>query len=93
MQPALGDPTEPADDQGNITTRATYRLFIVFVTALALVVMVAYYLPLPEPVRQVLYIQNSINAFILLYDFFMQFYYVPKKLRYMVTFGWLDFSR
>jgi voltage-gated potassium channel len=77
--------------QDDITSRATYQLFVVFVTLLALAVTAAYYLlPLPATVRQVLFILNAITAFILLYDFFVQLYYAPQRLRYMVTFGWLD---
>jgi voltage-gated potassium channel len=72
-------------------TSATYNLFIAVVTIIALVVVVAYYLlPMPEEVRQVLYILDSLNAFILLADFLYRFYRAPNRPKYLVGFGWLD---
>jgi voltage-gated potassium channel len=89
LQVTISPPADPTRD--DITSRATYQLFIFLVTTLALAVTAAYYLlPLPEPVRQVLYILNAIIAFVLLYDFFVQLYYARNRLQYMVTFGWLD---
>ena len=89
-QLAAVDPAEPTLEPADITTRATYQLFIVFVTTMALAVTVAYYL-LPELLSEVLYIVGGIIALILLYDFFIRLYYAPQRLRYLVTYGWLDF--
>lgn len=76
-------------ERGEISV--TYNLFIAIVTIIALVVMVAYYfLPVPEEVRQVLYILDSLNAFILLADFCYRFYRAPNRLKYFASFGWLD---
>jgi voltage-gated potassium channel len=69
----------------------TYQLFIVLLTINALVVMAAYYvLPLPIEVKQVLYILDSLNAFILLGDFFYRLFRAPNRLRYLISLGWLD---
>jgi voltage-gated potassium channel len=66
-------------------------MFSIFVTFTALVIAVAYYLlPLPVEVKQVLYVLDSLNAFILLADFAYRFYRAPNRLQYMVTLGWLD---
>lgn len=68
-----------------------YRVFISAVTILALVVAVAYYaLPGPDEVRQVLYIIDSLYAFILLGDVFYSAYCAPNRLRYLATVGWLN---
>ncbi len=78
MQDSTIDARQPdvqpgADDQGAIVTRATYQLFIVLVTLLALAIAFAYYLiPLPPTVDQVLYIVDSLVSVILLYDFFSE---------------------
>ncbi|MCU0509140.1 MAG: potassium channel family protein [Anaerolineae bacterium] len=72
-------------------TSIVYRVFISAATILALFVTAAYYLlPVPEEVRQVLYIMDSLNAFILLADFFYSTHHAPNRLRHSVTFGWLD---
>ncbi len=69
----------------------TYQLFIVLLTINALVVMAAFYvLPVPVEVKQVLYILDSLNAFILLGDFFYRLYRAPNRLRYLISLGWLD---
>lgn len=69
----------------------TYELFIVVVMINALVIMGAYYLlPVPIEVKQVLYILDSLNAFILLADFFHRLYRAPNRLRYLISLGWLD---
>lgn len=68
-----------------------YRIFISGDTVLALIVMAAYYLlPVPQEVRQVLYIVDSLNAFILLGDFFYSLHHAPNRLRHSVSYGWLD---
>jgi voltage-gated potassium channel len=93
------NPTRPArvlrrkprrpDERNQISV--VYNLFIAIVTILALVVMAAYYLlPVPEEVRQVLYILDSLNAFILLGDFFYRLYCAPNRLKYFASLGWLD---
>lgn len=77
--------------RGEITV--VYRVFISAVTILSLFVAMAYYLlPGPEEVRQVLYIVDSLIAFILLGDFFYSFHHAPNRLRHSITYGWLDLA-
>ena len=83
------------EPDGNTATtlvaRATYQVFIVLVTTLALTISIVYYLlPLPTTVDQVLYILNSLVSVILLYDFGAHLYYAPSRWRYLLTLGWLD---
>ncbi len=90
-------PPDPSADnaadspRGHGAISATYQLFIILLTINALVVMAAYYvLPLPVEVKQVLYILDSLNAFILLGDFFYRLVRAPSRLRYFISLGWLD---
>jgi voltage-gated potassium channel len=82
----------PDDDERNtIVARATYQLFMVLVTLLALAIAFGYYLlPLPETVDQVLYIVESFISVILLYDFFAHVFSGRGRVRYLLTYGWLD---
>jgi voltage-gated potassium channel len=85
----------PEKDAPNSASRAeisvTYELFSIIVTVNALAVTAAFYLlPVPLQVKQVLYILDSLNAFILLVDFCYRFYCAPSRSRYFVTHGWLD---
>lgn len=76
-------------DRGEIS--ATYQLFTILLTLDALVVALAYYLlPAPKEVKEVLYILDSLNAFLLLADFFYRLHRSPNRPRYFATFGWLD---
>lgn len=69
----------------------TYRMYIILVTLIALVLAAVYYwAPIPEQVRQVLYILNYIDALILLFDFVVRFVRAPHKLRYLMPLGLLD---
>lgn len=80
-----------ADDQGAMVTRATYQLFMTLVTLLALAIAFAYYLiPLPATVDQVLYVVDSLVSVILLYDFFAHLFTQRGRVRYLLTYGWLD---
>ena len=80
-----------ADDQGAMVTRATYQLFMALVTLLALAIAFAYYLiPLPATVDQVLYVVDSLVSVILLYDFFAHVFSKRGRVRYLLTYGWLD---
>ena len=80
MDTTSSPPDLPADDTtaavaSRGTISVTYQLFIVLLTINALVVMAAYYLlPVPVEVKQVLYVLDSLNAFILLGDFFYRLY-------------------
>lgn len=87
-QPAV----QPDDDErSTIVARATYQLFMVLVTLLALAIVVGYYLlPLRETVAEVLYIVESLISVILLYDFFAQVFSKRDRVRYLLTYGWLD---
>lgn len=80
-----------SNQQSTVVTRTIYQMFIGVVTLLALVITLVYYLiPLPETVRQVLYILDSLLSPILFYDFCAQLYYAPNRVKYFVTLGWLD---
>lgn len=88
-QPSPTDSQREAPSRGVISV--TYQLFIVLLTINALVVMAAFYvLPLPAEVKQVLYILDSLNAFILLGDFLYRLISAPNRLRYLISLGWLD---
>jgi voltage-gated potassium channel len=64
---------------------------MVCVTALALVIMFLYYLALlPETVRQVLYILDSLLCTVLFYDFLAHLFYARNRFKYLLTWGWLD---
>ena len=96
MQDSTFDDPQPdvqsgAEDQGAIVMRATYQLFMVLVTLLALAIAVGYYLiPLPATVDQVLYVVDSLVSVILLYDFFAHVFSKRGRVRYLLTYGWLD---
>lgn len=78
-------------DQGAMVTHATYQLFMVLVTLLALAIAFAHYLiPLPATVDQVLYVVDSLVSVILLYDFFVHLFSKRGRVRYLLTYGWLD---
>jgi voltage-gated potassium channel len=82
-------PAPKPNRRGEISV--TYQVFIIVVTLNALAAVAAFYLiPFPVEVKQVLYILDSLNAFILLTDFGYRFYRAPNRLRYFVTLGWLD---
>jgi voltage-gated potassium channel len=79
------------DPQGAIVVRAVYQTFIVAVTAIAVAIVVVYYVvPLPETVRQVLYILDSLLTPIFVYDFLAHVYYARNRFKYLATVGWLD---
>ena len=76
-------------------TSATYRLFILLVTLNALVVALLYYLTIfvpaiPPAVRQVLYLADTIQATIFLFDFALHLKRAPDRRHYFVHWGWLD---
>lgn len=74
-----------------MVTHATYQLFMVLVTLLALAIAFAHYLiPLPATVDQVLYVVDSLVSVILLYDFFVHLFSKRGRVRYLLTYGWLD---
>ena len=80
-----------SDLQSTVVTRTVYQMFIGLVMLLALAITLLYYLvPLPETVRQVLYILDSLLTPFLLYDFCARLYYDHNRLKYFVTYGWLD---
>lgn len=83
---------QPQPDEGNtMVARATYQLFMVLVTLLALAITGIYYiLPLPDTVRQVLYILDSLISFILLFDFFAHLFAARGRRRYLLWQAWFD---
>ena len=82
---------DAAIQESTVVSRTVYRMFIAAVTTLVLTITFVYYLiPLPETVRQVLYILDSLFSPILFYDFLAHVYYARNRLKYLVTFGWLD---
>lgn len=83
--PAAGEP------QSTIVSRTVYQTFMAAVVMLMVGIVVVYYvIPLPEAVRQVLYILDSLLCPILMYDFLAHLYYAPNRLKHLVTLGWLD---
>lgn len=80
-----------SNQQSTVVTRTVYQMFIGLVMLLTLAITLLYYLvPLPETVRQVLYILDSLLSPFLLYDFCARLYYEHNRLKYFVTYGWLD---
>jgi hypothetical protein len=72
--------------------RLTYRIFIGIVSLNALVVLLAMYLiPMPQPAKDVLWIVDSLNALIFLFDFFLRLFTATNKARYfLIEWGWID---
>jgi voltage-gated potassium channel len=82
-----------ADIEGSNTlvTRATYKLFMVFIMLLSLAVTAVFYLaPVPDHTRDVLYLINFINSIILLFDFCVRLIQAPSKWAYLLPWGLLD---
>ncbi len=96
MQDSIQQSAEPdagaiAGEDSALATRATYQIFMVLVTLLALAITVAaYLLALPATVDQVLYIVDSLVALVLLFDFFVHLFSRKGRIRYLLTYGWLD---
>ncbi len=96
MQDSIQQSAEPdagaiAGEDSALATRATYQIFMVLVTLLALAITVAsYLLALPTTVDQVLYIVDSLVALVLLFDFFVHLFSRKGRIRYLLTYGWLD---
>ncbi len=87
--PGIGRP-QPTDS-GVMVTRATYQLFMVLVTLLALAITGVYYLlPLPDTIRQVLYILDSLISVILLFDFFAHLFAAHGRRHYLIWQAWFD---
>jgi voltage-gated potassium channel len=80
-----------SDLQPDIISRTVYQMFIAAVTAIAVAIVIIYYvIPLPETVRQVLYILDSLLTPIFVYDFLAHVYYARNRFKYLATVGWLD---
>jgi voltage-gated potassium channel len=88
-------PTKPSASPAAETdraARATYEVFIALVTAIALIVMVAYlFVPLPAVIKDVLEAIDVGICAVFLFDFFRTLARAPNKIRYLLTWGWLDF--
>jgi len=70
----------------------TYNIFVMLITMLALISMLAYYLlPLPTEVIQVLKVTDSIACILLMFDFFLTWYLASDRRRYLLRYGWIDF--
>lgn len=70
----------------------TYNIFVMLITFLALISMLAYYLlPLPTEVIQVLVITDSIACLLLMFDFFLTWYLASDRRHYLLRYGWIDF--
>jgi voltage-gated potassium channel len=83
--PSSATAADPAD-----VSRLAHTLFILLVAIVALADAVAYYfLPLPETVREVLFISDSACALILLVNFFTRWAQSPSKIGFLVPWGWL----
>lgn len=74
-----------------MVARATYQLFMVLVTLLALAITALYYiLPLPDTIRQVLYILDSLISTILLFDFIAHLFAARGRRHYLLWQAWFD---
>jgi voltage-gated potassium channel len=76
----------------SVLARATYQLVLGLVALNALAIIVAYYLTsAASPVRELLYILDSINALIFFLDFLLRLRIARSKIHYLVAdWGWLD---
>jgi voltage-gated potassium channel len=83
---------QPQIDASNtMAARATYQIFMVLVTLLALAIVAIYYiLPLPDTIREVLYILDSLISTILLFDFFVHLFAARERRRYLIWQAWFD---
>jgi voltage-gated potassium channel Kch len=89
--PSLEDVIAEVEDSSTLVTRATYKIFIVFVTLLSLTLTAFFYLaPLSQHAREVLYIANFINSLILLFDFGVRLINAPHKRAYLLPLGICD---
>lgn len=79
------------EDGSPIVMRATYPLFMVLVTLLALTITAAYYLlPLPATADQVLYIVDNLVALVLLFDFFVHLFAARQRGRRAIWRAWFN---
>jgi len=79
------------DASNSMAARATYQIFMVLVTLLALAITAIYYiLPLPDTIREVLYILDSLISTILLFDFFVHLFAARERRRYLIWQAWFD---
>jgi voltage-gated potassium channel len=89
--PEVASPDVQVQQQGAIVARAVYQMFIAAVTMIAVAIVVIYYVvPLPDTVREVLYILDSLLTPIFVYDFLAHVYYARNRFKYLATIGWLD---
>jgi voltage-gated potassium channel len=83
----MGKPIDEVDPR-----YLTYNIFIMLITVLALISMLAYYLfPLPREVIQVLKITDLIACTLLMFDFFLNWYISADRRYYLLRYGWIDF--
>jgi voltage-gated potassium channel len=72
-------------------TRVAHTFFILLVAVVALADATAYYfLPLPETVREVLFISDACCAVILLVTVVVRWVRSPRKLRFLLPWGLVD---
>lgn len=89
--PSLEDVIAEAGDTSTLVTRATYKIFIIFVTLLSLTLTALFYLaPLSVHAREVLFIVNFVNSLILLFDFGVRLLHAPSKRAYLLPLGICD---
>jgi voltage-gated potassium channel len=80
-----------ADADDFDVTRLAHTLFILLVALVAVADAAAYYLlPLPETVREVIYIADSFCAVILLIDVAARWRWSRRKVRFLLPWGLLD---
>ncbi len=77
----------------HLTQSLTYEVFITAVTLLTLAMTVVFFLPITsELVRQVLAVVDIVVIVpTFLFDFVRTYIYSQRKMRYLLTWGWLDF--
>ncbi len=87
------DPERPETDWPvEISPDSPYELFILSVSVMALAVIILYlFFPLPIEIRQILAIVDVSICAVFLIDFFRSLFLAPRKLHYLLRWGWIDF--
>jgi len=89
--PSLEEIVVKVEDTSTLVTRATYKIFIVFVTLLSLTFTAIIYLaPLSKHAREVFYLVDFVNSLILLFDFGVRLLHAPNKRAYLLPLGICD---
>jgi len=82
---------EPADVRGVLRARPLYQLFMLALCGLALLgIILQYVLPHDPEIGAILDAADFLICLAFAIDFFVSLANAPDRLRYLVTWGWLD---